>query len=279
MGKHTLVLFGMSLLWASGWIAAPMLAQAAAPFAASSLVFALAALSLFCMRPCRPALPLRTNLVLSSTLFTLPTALLLLAGQHGVGGWTPLLYSFMPLLLAFAGEGWTPAMIAAPGAVLVLLNGTVPFTTEKLLWAVPVLAAVGLQAWSLRYAAAHLPGRAVGRSLAAQLAVAAALLACMSLLLDPRPLVGGLASSVSAALVGLALLGTAVPYAGLFFLLQQGRLRPEQIAVAQWLQTLFAVGESAFFVRAHPSTAVYAAAGALLVCTYAVLRRSDAFFA
>ena len=277
MRKHISLLAGISLLWGSGWIVASTLAQLAAPFAASALVFALAA---FLLAPVRSRLQpqrFRTNFLLGATLFAAPAALLLLAGRQNIGGWTPLLYSLLPLLLAFAGEGWIPAMIVAPGAVLTLLNGTVPFTPAKLVWTTPVLAAVGLQAWTLRYAAVHLPGRAWPRALAIQLALAAVLLGGASLLLDPQPRLSLPTLSSFAALAVSALLGTAIPYAGLFFLLSERRLRPEQIAVSQWMQTLFVVAESAILVRAHPPSAVYAAGAVLLVCAGLVLSRNDAF--
>lgn len=269
----------MSLLWGSGWMAAPALAEVAAPFAAAALLFAIAASGLFLVSLQKQAerLPWRIHFTLGLALFAGPTALLVVAGQHGIGGWIPLLYALLPLLAA--GERWSPAMAIAPGAVLLLLNGTVPFAPGKLVWALPALVAVGLQAWALRYAARHLAGCSVARNLAPPCALAAALLVIGSLVLDPSPRIAPAAQWTSGSvgsLVLLSILGTALPYAGLYALLAGEAYRPEQAAVAEWLQTLVMVGESAVLARAHPSWALAGAAVLLLGCCRAVLQPQSA---
>ncbi len=277
------VLVGISLLWGSEWILSPLPAQVAAPFAASALTLAFGALLLLgasvLMPRAGPGTSLRINLLLAVTLFAAPIALLIEAGRHGASGWIPLLYTMLPLFLAFAEDAWTPAMALAPGAALVLLNGTVPFTPGKLPWAAAALAAVALQAWALRSISCRLRGRAILPALGLQTAAAAALLGLGSLLADPAPRLappGQWSALPFISLLLLAALGTALPYAGLVWLLTRTPFRPPQVAVTQWLQLLFAVGGSALLTRARVPWAVLAAAGALLGCCWGVLRRSAA---
>lgn len=275
-----LLLCGISLLWGSGWVVAPQLAQVAAPYAAAALTFAMAAcaLLLFSVRYSSSArLSLRENAALSLPMLALPTALLIASGQHGAGGWTPLLYSLLPLMAA--GGRWSPAMAVAPGAVLLLLNGTVSFAPHALLWAVPVLAAVGLQAWALRRLSMRLRPGSVTHALGVQCALAAFLFAGCSFGFDPTHVVASLAqwsTSSATALILMAICGTALPYAGLYSLLSKEKIRPEQAGTTQWLQTLVAVGESATLALARPSWALFTAALLLFGCCFAVWRSRDA---
>ena len=279
-----LALCGISLLWSTGWIASPLLAQTAAPYAAATLTLALSGclLGAFLLalrfgrgRAATAAVPLRVSLLLALTMFACPLALLPVAAQHGVSGWIPLLYAFLPLFTA--GAAWSPAMIVAVGAALLLLNGTVPLAPVKLLWAVPALAAVASQAYALRCVARLLPGfstRAVLGSLAMQCAFAACFLGAASLLFDPAPRLASLsqwsAPSAAAALY-LAVAGTALAYAGLYWLLAHG-CAPQQAAVTQWLQTLLVVAESAALAHAWPGLQSLAAAAVLAGCAWFLLR-------
>jgi drug/metabolite transporter (DMT)-like permease len=209
-----------------------------------------------------------------------PLALLILAQGHGIAGWVPLLYAALPLLAGVGTEAWSPAMIVAVGAALIMLNGTVPLTGSKALWAMPALAAVATQAFALRYARRNLQRvslRTLLRSLALQCALAAVLLAAGSWLLDPSPRLAPLAqwnvfSAFSLSL--LAIFGTALAYAGLYALLARGTLQPRQIAATQWLQVLVFFAESAFFARVRPPWLSLGAAAILVACCWSVLQAS-----
>ena len=283
--RSLFLLCGISLLWGSGWIVVPLLAQTAAPFAASGLTFAAAAVVLGAAslagrfpahRKADARVPLRASLLLALTMLACPLALLLIAGRHGVSGWVPLLYACLPLFTGFAA--WSPAMVLAPGAVLVLLNGIVPFSVTQTLWALPVLAAVATQAFALRYAARGLRRaslRALLRSVALQCVLAAALLAAGSLFFDPSPRLAPQWNAFSmGALLLLAVATTALAYAGLYWLLARSVLAPRQVAVTQWLQLLVAVGESAWFAHTWPSWPMLAAAAILAGCAWSVLLSS-----
>ena len=278
MRRDLAILFGISLLWGSAWLLAPSLRQAAAPYAADAVSLFLSGclllgFSFFRLGSGAP-FPLTVSAQLSLLLFAVPQTLLILAGQHGIGGWTPLLYSLMPLILAFSDGVWTSAMAVAPGAVLVLLNGTVPFTPAKVFWALPVLAAVLCQAYALQMLHRACRGRGSGRARGLQLLLAAVVLAAASAALDAPPRVPLAAGSVLAVPLH-AILAVALPYCGLFFLLTRGALSPAQVAATQWLQTLAAAGMSLLLTRARPPGIVLLAACALLVCLVSVLRQPE----
>lgn len=267
------VFFGISFLWGSQWLLGPTIAAGAQPFTAGAFLFGIAALAAFAASlvwktPRTPAPP-GAALLLGLTLLAGPEMLLILAGKHGAGGWTPLLYSLMPLMLALPSGAWIPAMAAAPACVLVLLNGSVPFSAVKFGWAGCALAAVLLQAGALSFLFRRCRGRAVRLLLAQSCAFAALALGLAGFLLEhaPRFTPSG-AAWAAASLAGVC--GTALPYAGLLFLLQRGAYTPAQAAAGQWLQTLFAVGESAVLVRAHVPASVFLAAAILLVCAWSV---------
>ncbi len=284
--RALLAMVAISLLWGSGWILAPTLGETAAPFAASALIFAVAAAVSGLALPLlaglaadQPRVAMQTSLTLALAMLAVPLTLLLIVGQHGISGWIPLLYALMPLLAGFLRDTWSPAMVVAVSAVLVLLNGAVPFTPAKMLWAAPVLAAVASQAWALGYAAKRLrrcSPAALVRTFALQAAVTAVVLAAGSFLFDPSPRLAQLShwSLLDAgSLALLAIAGTALPYAGLYRLLAGGELAPQQVATTQWLQTLTAVVESAAFVRVRLSWQVLLAGAVLLACAWAVLRK------
>ena len=285
--RSVLLLAGASFLWGSGWILAPSLAEVAAPYAAGALLFAAAALALlpFLFRkPATARVSTHTTLLLAFTLLATPTALLTEAGRHGISGVVPLVYGALPLMVTILGEGWSPtrapAAVIAISATFVLLNGSVPLTTSKLLWAFPVLVAVGLQASALRYAARLVAcsQTALLRSLAIQFALTSAALAGLSLLLDPAPKLAPVAQWAAvptASLVLLAALGTALPYALLLHLLAGAQLRPEQVAAAQWLQFLFAFAEGAAFARSRPTFTLLTAACVLLACFFMLVRAPE----
>jgi drug/metabolite transporter (DMT)-like permease len=287
--RAILTLCGISALWGSGWIFSPLLAEVAPPYAAAALsagvaCFALALVWAVLHLFARPAagVPLRRTLVLGLVMPAAPVCLMIFAGRHGAAGWEILLYAMLPLLVAIADQSWTTPMIAAVGAVLVLFGGEIPFTPRVMAWALLGLAAVALQAYGLRLAARALHGfgwTALTCSLAVQMGMAAALLGACSVFFDAAPRIasaGQWTITALGALCWLALPGTALTYLFFYRLLARGPLTPVQIASGQWLQTLLAVLESAFFLRARPSWQMLAALSTLAVCAWMVLRPEQA---
>jgi drug/metabolite transporter (DMT)-like permease len=283
------MLCGISAVWGSDWIFAPLLADVASPYAAAALSTALAAavLGILWMILRRAAgspdvaIPLRTVLLLGCTMLAVPAALMIFAGRHGLGGWEILLYAMLPLLVALADQAWTTPMILAVGAVLVLFDSTVAFTPRGVGWALLGLLAVACQAYGLRLAARTLSGfgwTALSGVLAVQLGLAAAVLAVCGYLFDPAPRIAPLTQwtmNAGIALAWLALPGTALAYLVLYRLLANGPLAPVQVAAGQWVQTTLAVIESAVFLHARPSWRMVAAIVTLVVCIGMLLRPEE----
>ena len=277
-----LVLAGV--LWGSEWTIAPLLRQVAGPFAAfasTSMLAAalLGAASLFTSKPAQPV-HFFTTLALALALLAGPLALSIGASQHAIGDWPLLLFSLQPLLLGIATARWSAAMALAPGAVLVLLNGSVIFSSRILPSLFLAVAAMVLQAWAFQYAAQRLRGCSPGatlRSLSLALAAAALVLALASAVFDPAPRVAPWAQWGGTPLLAfgiVALFATAVPYALLWRVFAVGQLTATQIATVQWIQTLAALLEGTWFVRARPSLLMLAAVGVLAGCIAMELLRS-----
>ena len=272
------LLFGISFLCGSSWLvpqpALPVFAGRALVFVMTAIVSGLCA----CVMPREAGLPLRTDLRLNLTLgFAMlgaPSVLLLLAELHGAGEWAVVLYALLPLFAGFFSGQWSPAMVVPAGAVLVLLNGTVEFTWAKAAWTIPILAAVGLQAFAL-HAAKQLRGvslQGLLLSIACQSIAAAALPALCSALFDSSHRLFWAAIPFSLLPV---ILGIVVPYVLLYFLLARYEAAPHQAATAQWLQILVTVLEGAALARVRPSWQALAAALAILVCTWIVIRTEE----
>lgn len=289
-----LALVGMSVLWGSSWIVSPLVGEVAEPFAATALLFAIAtvavAVGTACIQVRKPAadsLPAELRgpafsqtLMLSLFLFLLPTVLLIVARSCGAAGWVPFLYAFLPLGLAFAAEKWNPAMVVAVGAVLVLLNGTVPLVTDRLPAAGLVLIAVVSQGFALRMGRKVLWGKqmcALLPSLGMQCFLVAVAMEVLSLFFDRAPRLAPWREwqtfSVLACCL-LAVFATAIPYALLYWLLARSCLEPYQLATTQWLQTFVFSAESAWFARIVPQWLAWVAGAAIVAATLLVILRN-----
>lgn len=277
----------ISLLWGSAWIVDPLLAGVAQPFAASACVYGVAACALtvaaLLLRGLvskanrRTGLPSGLSLLLGILMLALPTALLTVTRIHMAGSWLPLLYACLPLGLALSDGLWLPAFAIAVGAVLVLLNGTVEVSPAKMLWAVPAACAIAVQGYAMPLASKRMGSisvRGIVRGVALQCWVACALLALCSVLADTAPRLAAPSAWADlplAALLLLAIPGTAFAYCLFYGLLGGEHFRPFQIATTQWLQFLVTAAESAYFARIIPPGLAWIAALVLMGCVAVVL--------
>jgi len=310
------ILVAVSFVWGSAWIANEMLREQAGPVHLAVLRYGLAAVSLAtvcgCQRlyrrlkatrhpadsPREPAparsgpqcaalsaldvtdaasrLSIRISVALGVTMFALPDLLLRCSAQHGAAPFVPLIYAGLPLgLLVARGELQAPAILGL-GAMLVLLNGSLPLAASKLAWALPIVCAVALQGWSLVYARRHLAAASSLPGVIVQLLSAAWILQ-VSLRVWPEAqgveaLRQWLGESL-AALCLLAGLATAIAYPLYYRLL--AHLEPGQLATSEWLQTLAAIAESAILLRQSPGWPMIGAASVLVVCAGLLLRPSS----
>ena len=278
-----IVVFALSFVWGSDWIANQLVSEQGEPCALASLRYLLGAFVLggFLLVRRGQRAPgtrtaiagLRSNLLLGVTMFAAPYLLLWWTAMHGAAAFTPLVYAAMPLGLLLAAGELRGVAIVAMGAMLVLLNGSLPLTAGKLVWTLPLVLAVALQGWSLLYARRHYAAAASLAGITVQLSSAGLLLGMASLLLERVPRLQPLQSwAVSAllALAALAIVGTAAAYPVYYRLLET--LAPAQLASTAWLQTLVAVGESAWLLRQRPGWTMVGAAAVLLGCAYNLLR-------
>jgi drug/metabolite transporter (DMT)-like permease len=216
------------------------------------------------------------SMLLGATMFAAPELLSITADGRGVAAWTPLIYAGLPLgLLLAAGELRIPAILGL-GAMLVLLNGSLPLIPGRLAWVLLIVGAMALQGWSLIYARRHLAVASSLRGVMVQIMTAFWLLN-LSEQLWPEPAADlppsrWPASSLE-AMAALALLATSIAYPLYYRLL--ARFEPAQLAVSAWLQTLVAVGESAILLRQRPGWPMIGAAVILIGCATLLLRRED----
>ncbi len=316
--RSVAILLALSLVWGSTWIANEILRDQCGPLRLAMLRYLLAAFLVACTlcvqqihqrlrrggKPTQsrthssadlksPAGPdtqrtqnrswVAINLLLGCTMFVVPDLLLVWSAGHGAAAWTPMIYAGLPLgLLLKAGELRMPAVLGV-GAILIVLNGSLPLTAGKLLWVLPIAGAVLMQGWSLVYAQRHCAAASSLSGVMVQLATAALLL-CAAIgiwheAFAAQPLLRWPASSL-AALCLLAGLATAAAYPLYYRLLQT--LEPAQLAVSEWLQTLVAIFESAVLMHQRPGWPMVGAAAVLIGCAVLLLRgdggEAESFF-
>ncbi len=304
------MLLGLSLVWGSTWIANDTLRHQSGPLRLAMLRYLLAGLfvaCVFCARliygwlrrgghtgrlqthsscgldlqqqfagPDKQAVReygwIGVNLLLGCTMFVVPDLLLVWSAGHVAAGWVPMIYAALPLgLLLMAGDLRTPAILGM-GAMLVLLNGSLPITAGRLPWILPIAGAVGLQGWSLVYAQRHCAAASSLGGVMVQLVAAAFLLRAMINLWHEPSLADSLLRRPVAPLGALCMLAgpaTAVAYP-LYYRLLQG-LEPAKVAISEWLQTLVAICESAVLFHLRPSWMMIGAASVLVGCAALLL--------
>ena len=207
---------------------------------------------------------------LGCTMLGLPSLLLFWASQHGSGAWAPLIYAALPLGLGVASGKLQAAAVVAVGAMLTLLNGSFPISGDKLLWVLPIAAAVALQGWSLGYAGENREAAGSIFGLFLQLLTATGMLLIAAFLFASHGSNHLRQRQTMLAAVCIGALVYAAGYAMYYRLLQV--YQPAQLATSQWLQTLVAVAESAWLLRRMPGPMMLASATLLLFCAWLILQ-------
>jgi drug/metabolite transporter (DMT)-like permease len=307
------MLLALSLVWGSTWIANEMLRNQCGPLRLAMLRYLLAAFFVACVlcvqqiyrrlrqggqtslshdafsdgsiqsRFTGPAEPdthrtkdhgwIAVSALLGCTMFVVPGLLLVWSAGRVAGGWIPMIYAGLPLfLMLVAGELRTPAILGV-GAMLILLNGSLPLTVGRLLWVLPIVGGVISQGWSLVYAQRHCAVASSLRGAMVQFMTAALLLWTATKLWPEAPGAESLLRWQASSLGVLSLiagLATAVAYPLYYRLLQS--LEPAQLAISEWLQTLVAISESAILLHVRPGWPMLGAAAVLVGCAVALLR-------
>ena len=265
----------IGLLWGSAWIPTSEVLKQISGFQAGALRFAVAAVFTATLAVIARLLPGKTQarfsvalildaLVLAITSLSLPYALIVWASGHISPAAIPVLFAFMPLialLIEGEGAGIIPALvIGISGAVLLVAPG-LSFSIAQLGGVLLALGAVIFGAFSLIYARQRLRGADILLSSALQLTFAAIFLGLLSYLTErTHPWNLNTASISWLFTLGIAVSGITLPL--LYWLLTE--IQAWQAALLQWISTLVAVAEAAWFLRARPSGSQAFAAPAIL---------------
>jgi drug/metabolite transporter (DMT)-like permease len=286
MKWRTWTVFGvLGVLSGSAWILTPLvpspeLLAGAVRFAIAAVVLGLFALFQLIKRvPRYQAFPLVPSIVLGITMSGLPYALAVWARGTISQGMAPLFFAAMPLAALFfsrkADSATIPAMAIGMGGVALLVAQAIHFSSAQVSGMLLLGAAVLLGAFSLNCGKATIrPGYFLLCS-AIQCAVASVLLVCLSGTANQLHAGSWLAlwnRDSSLALIALAV-AEAATLPLLYWLL--ARIESWQVATLQWVVTLSAVAEAAWFLRAKPTFEMSAGAAAVVGAVLWVMRQSS----
>lgn len=270
MNWRTWAAFGVvGILWGSAWVVTPLLPEQ--QLAAGALRFAIAAAVLglvggipFLRRSRRPySFPLVPSVVLGLIMVGVPYALAVWAKGTVSAGLFPVLYSTMPLVAFLFGRKTSIAPIPAAslgvGGIAFVVAQGISYSSSQLGGLCLLIGAVLLGAFALNYAKGNIPEGSFVLSSALQCAVASILLGCVSAVTGELRLSSWSGQSFM-AVTALAVTESVIALPLLYWLL--ARVEPWQAAELQWLATLCAVSEAAWFLRAKPTLQM--AGGAVL---------------
>jgi drug/metabolite transporter (DMT)-like permease len=274
----------VGVIWGSAWIATSLVLPQVPGLYAGAMRFAVAAafatlLALMAhlrsSRQSRKRLApvLVPSLVLGVTMVSLPYALTVWAAGTVSPGVVATLFAFMPLAaLLLSKDGASkaiPIVVTGVGGVALLVAQGLSTSTAQLKGALLIAGAVGLGAFSLNYARKRMGQVNLTASVAIQFAVTAILVGALSLATEPRKsIVWSEQLVVSLLILGMVVSGATLPL--VYWLLT--KLETWQVAALQWIATLVAVAEAAWFLRAKLSMETWAGAGIVLGATAWLLR-------
>lgn len=281
MSRRTWAAFAVvGILWGSAWIVAPMLpvpdlAAGAARFAIAATILAVAAW-VFRARQ-KTSAPLVPSLLLGITMIGVPYALAVWAKGSVSIGVVAVLYALTPLAALFFSRDSSaapiPALAIGMGGVAFLVAQGIQYSLGQVKGASLLIVAVVLAGFSLNYAKRHIRKDTVLVSSAIQCAVACVLLGCVSAITGQLHFVGWNWESVS-LLGAVAAVEGAIALPMLYWLLNM--VEPWQAGMLQWVSTLVAVVEAAWFLRAKPTMQMIAGAVIIAGTTIWLIRRDEA---
>lgn len=286
----------VGLLWGTAWIPSSFVLPQVPGLHAGALRFGIAAIfttllaltaRLRTSAQSRKQIALGHSLVLGVTFIALPYALTVWAARQVSPGVVATLFAFMPLAsLLMSGAGASraiPALVIGIGGVATLVEQGLSTSPGQIKGVLLIGSAVALGAFSLNYAQRYLGAqihlgaqRYLRRSdllasVAIQFAVTAVLLGVLSVATEQKdPIAWSEQIVVSLLILGVAVSGVTLPL--IYWLLT--RLEVWQVAALEWMATLVAVVQAAWFLRAKPSLEMWAGAGMILGATVWLLRGS-----
>ena len=245
----------LCLIWGSTWLAIRFVVRDVPPFLGASIRFFLAASILlipaFFRRDKWPKRDHEWNtlLVLGFTMIAIPYGLIFWAEQHIKSSLTAVLFSAHPLVVALL----TPimmqrkvprqavfAMVVAFGGIIALLVTDLAISGDTLLGGVAVLGAMLISAWSLVFAKKRLHDLDTVFATGMQMLIGAIGLLWATWALESHKPVTWSGQAI-AALVFLAIVGSAVAFAVYYWLLKS--MQPYQISTISLLVPAIALLE------------------------------------
>ena len=274
----------VGILWGSAWIPRSFVLPGGPGFRDGALRFAIAAAfvallalvtSLGAGKQSRPRLTstLVPSFLLGVTAVAAPYALTVFAAGQVSSGVVAILFAVMPLAaLLMSGESESraiPTIVIGIGGVAILGAQGVSTSTAQIKGAVLIAMTVALGAFSLNYAMRHLRRSNLLVSAAIQFAVAAVLLGALSVTAERiEPIAWREQAILSLLVLGVVVSGITLPL--MYWLLT--KLEAWQVATLQWIATLVAVAQAAWFLRAKPSVEMWTGAGLIVGATVWLVR-------
>ncbi|MGH9554946.1 MAG: DMT family transporter [Terriglobales bacterium] len=279
-----LVYVVLCLIWGTTWMAIRVLVRDVSPLWAAGVRFVLAALLLavtLALRrtaPIRGARQWRATLILGFTIVAIPYGLLFWAEQYITSSMAAVMYTSVPLAVSLFTPLMTHdrvpraaifCMVVAMGGIGVLFSGALAVSRNSLLGGVAMLGAVASTSWSIVFAKRELHDIDHWAATAWQTIFGGAVLLALGGVLERgRPATW--TPAALAALLFLAIVGTAVAFALYYWLLK--RVRPYQAASMSLVIPVIAIFEGALILgEAIPASMI--AASVLVLLSVAVLLR------
>jgi drug/metabolite transporter (DMT)-like permease len=261
MSWRTVTAFAaVGILWGSTWILSPLLpgpelSAGAVRFAIAAALLGAASFVAGRLRTrAAGAVPLVPSLVLGVTMVSLPYAAAVWAKDSVSAGLAAVVYALMPLAALFFSKrvdsASIPMMAIGIGGVTFAVAQGISYSVGQIGGAIVLIFAVLLGAFSLNYAKDRITKDSLLLSSAIQSAAAAVLLIILGGISGQlHPSAWNMQSLLALTLLSVADGAIALPV--LYWLLL--RMDAWQAASLQWLATLIAVAEAAWFLRAKPT--------------------------
>jgi drug/metabolite transporter (DMT)-like permease len=278
----------LCLIWGTTWMAIRVLVRDVPPLWAAGVRFVLAALLLTAVLALRRttlirgARQWRATVILGFTMVAVPYGLLFWAEQHITSSMAAVLYTSVPLTVSLLTPLMTHervpraaifCMVVAMGGIGVLFSGALSVSTKSLLGGVAMLGAVASTSWSIVFAKRELHDIDHWAATAWQTIFGGAVLLGLGALLERGRPVTWTRDAV-AALLFLAIVGTAVAFALYYWLLK--RVRPYQAASMSLVIPVVAIFEGALLLDEAIPPSMLAAAILVLLSVAVLLRVQSA---
>ncbi|HUS19671.1 MAG TPA: EamA family transporter [Terriglobales bacterium] len=285
--RHYLAYALLCAIWGSTWMAIRVVVLEVPPLWAAAVRFVIAAIILAALAALqRASLPKsvkqwRDITILGVTIMAIPFGLLFWAEQYVSSSLTALLYTSSPLVVSMLTPLVTGrkvprsavfSMVIAAGGIGVLFQSQLSASPRAMIGGAAILLAVTTSAWSALFAKKNTLDVSPVVSACLQLIIGAVLLFAGSAVLESGQ---GLSWSakVTAALLFLAVFGSAVAFATYYWLLR--KMHPYQLSTISLVVPLVAIAEGAILLQEPVPITMLIAAIVVLGAVGMVLRAQN----